>query len=204
MQIPYNFQPRTYQLPVLQALDNGVKRAIIVWNRRAGKDKTCFNYTIRKAFERVGTYYYFLPEYSQAKRIIWENIDNDGFKMLDHIPKEITKSINHSDLKIELVNGSIIQLIGADTFKKSGVGANPVGVVFSEYSVTAPDAWGFVSPILAANDGWAIFNFTPRGRDVPITFLESDVGKLFFAFIPKPPNLHYFLLFLFHISVFFI
>lgn len=146
---------------------------MIVWNRRAGKDKTCFNYIIRRAFEKVGTYYYFLPEYSQAKKVIWENIDNDGIRMLSHVPKEIVKNLNNSELKIELINGSIVQLVGADTFDKSGVGANPIGVVFSEYSVTSPDAWNFVAPILAANGGWAIFNFTPRGKNHAYELLEK-------------------------------
>ncbi len=165
IQIPHKFKPRDYQLPLLKALDNGVKRAVIVWNRRSGKDKVCFNYMIKRACEKVGTYYYFLPSYSQSKKVIWDNIDNDGFKMLDHIPKELTRAMNSTELKIELINGSIIQLIAANEFKNSGVGANPVGVVFSEYSVTDPEAWKFVSPILAVNGGWAIFNFTPRGKN---------------------------------------
>lgn len=120
---------------------------------------------IKRACERVGTYYYFLPTYNQAKKVIWDNIDNDGFKMLGHIPKELLKGTNGTELKIELRNGSIIQLIAANEFKTSGVGANPIGVVFSEYSVTDPEAWKFVAPILAANGGWAIFNFTPRGKN---------------------------------------
>ena len=163
--IPHAFVPRAYQLPLLKALESGKTRALIVWNRRSGKDKTCFNFMIKKAFEKVGTYFYFLPTYSQAKKVIWDNIDNDGFKMLEHIPNELIESTNGTELKIELVNGSIIQLIAADEFKKSGVGTNPVGVVFSEYSITDPEAWKFVSPILAVNGGWAIFNFTPRGMN---------------------------------------
>lgn len=165
MVIPHKFEPRDYQLPLLQALDNGITRALIVWNRRSGKDKTCFNYMIRRAFEKVGTYFYLLPSYTQAKKVIWDNIDNDGFRMIDHIPKELIKATNGTELKIELVNGSVIQLIAADEFSKSGVGTNPQGVVFSEYSITTPEAWKYVSPILAANGGWAIFNFTPRGMN---------------------------------------
>lgn len=146
-------------------MDSGCTRAIWVVHRRGGKDKTCFNYTVKRALDKVGTYFYFLPTYSQAKKVIWDNIDSDGFRMLDHIPKELIRATNATELKIELVNGSIIQLIGADEFKKSGVGTNPIGVVFSEYSITSPDAWQYVSPILAANGGWAIFNFTPRGMN---------------------------------------
>lgn len=165
IQLPHNFVPRNYQLKLLEAMDDGIKRAVVVWCRRSGKDKTCFNFMVKKAFERVGTYYYFLPSYTQAKKVIWDNIDNDGFKMLDHIPKEIIKNTNATELKIELINGSIIQLISADEFKVSGVGSNPIGVVFSEFSITKPDSWDYVRPILASNKGWAIFNFTPRGRN---------------------------------------
>lgn len=170
--LPYKFKPRWYQVPLMKAIDSGVKRAVIVHHRRAGKDKTCFNIVIKEAFKRIGTYYYFLPEYSQAKKVVWDNIDNDGFRMIDHIPKEVIKSTNATELKIELVNGSIIQLIGADGFKKSGVGANPVGVVFSEYSVTSPTTWNYVRPILVANKGWAIFNFTPRGTNHAYEILQ--------------------------------
>ena len=91
---------------------------------------------IKKAIQTKGTYFYFLPTYSLAKKVVWDNIDNDGFKMLDHIPKELIKSTNGTELKIELINGSIIQLIGADEFKKGGVGTNCIGVVFSEFSIT--------------------------------------------------------------------
>jgi len=176
--IPHAFTPRTYQLPFLQAMDNGYKRAILIHHRRAGKDKICFNFTVKKAFERVGTYFYFLPEFSQAKKVIWDNIDNEGFRMLDHIPKEVIKSINATELKIILVNGSIIQLMGADVFDKSGVGTNPVGVVFSEFPIQRPEIWGFIRPILLVNGGWAVFNGTPRGQNHAYNLLKmAEVRK---------------------------
>lgn len=170
--IPHKFTPRDYQIPLFQAMDGGVKRAILVWHRRAGKDKACWNYMIKKAFERVGTYFYFLPEYSQAKKVIWDNIDNDGFRMLDHIPSDLVKATNATDLKVTLTNGSVIQLMGADNFAKSGVGTNPIGVVMSEYSINDPKVWNFIRPILAVNKGWAIFNFTPRGQNHAFELLE--------------------------------
>lgn len=170
--IPHKFTPREYQMPLFQAMDGGIKRAILVWHRRAGKDKACWNYMIKRAFERVGTYFYFLPEYSQAKKVIWDNIDNDGFKMLDHIPENLIKSTNATELKATLINGSVIQLIGADNFHKSGVGTNPVGVVLSEYSINNPAVWNFIRPILAVNGGWAIFNFTPRGQNHAYQLME--------------------------------
>lgn len=128
---------------------------------------------VKRAFQRVGTYYYFLPTYKLAKKVIWDNIDNDGMRMLEHIPKELIASTNETELKVTLRNGSIVQLIAADEFKESGVGVNVIGVVFSEFSITSPEAWKYVSPILAANGGWAIFNFTPRGMNHAHTLLQQ-------------------------------
>lgn len=118
----------------------------------------------KKAFTRVGTYFYILPTYSQAKKVIWDGIDKDGFRFLDHIPKEVIKSKNETDMQIELINGSIIQLIGADNIDRI-VGTNPMGVIFSEYSLMKPNVWEFIRPILAENGGWAGFIFTPRGMN---------------------------------------
>ena len=63
--IPYKFTPREYQLPIFKALDNGIKRIIMIFHRRAGKDLTCFNVTVKKALENVGMYFYIFPTYTQ-------------------------------------------------------------------------------------------------------------------------------------------
>lgn len=65
---------------------------------------------------------------------------------------------------IELKNGSIIQIIGTDDIDRI-VGTNPIGCVFSEYSLQNPRAWDMLRPILAENGGWAVFNYTPRGKN---------------------------------------
>ena len=148
-----------------------------MWHRRCGKDKTCWNYMIKKAVEEVGTYFYFLPSYTQAKKVIWDNIDNDGLRMIAHIPSEIIKNKNATGLQIELTNGSFIQLIAADTFAETGVGTNPRGVVFSEYSISNPNVWDYLRPILLANKGWAIFNFTPRGMNHATKLLINSKDK---------------------------
>lgn len=163
--LPYRFQPRDYQIPFFQAFDSGYKRLIILWNRRAGKDKACWNLMIREAMKKVANYFYILPTAEQAKKVIWNNIDNSGMRMLEHIPKELIKGTNGVELKIELINGSIIQLIAGDVFSENSVGSNPYGIVFSEYSVMNQETWKYISPILAVNGGWAVFNFTPRGKN---------------------------------------
>ncbi len=163
--VPHNYQPRSYQLPLLKAIDNGIKRAVVVSHRRSGKDKTCINIVAKKMLERVGTYYYIFPTFTQAKRVIWDGIDGDGHRFLDHFPERlIDGKPNDTEMKLRFKNGSLFQLVGSDNVDAI-MGTNPVGVVFSEYSLQDPTAWGFIRPILAENGGWAIFIGTPRGEN---------------------------------------
>jgi hypothetical protein len=112
--LPHNYTPRPYQLPLLRALDRGATRAVAVWHRRAGKDKTCINYMARKTQERVGAYFYCYPTYTQAKKAIWDGRDRDGFPYLGHFPPQIIAHRNESELKLTLTNGSIFQLVGTE------------------------------------------------------------------------------------------
>lgn len=160
IEIPYGYKPRPYQLNILRALDNGVKNACWVVHRRGGKDTTMWNYMIKRAYLEPGTYYYFLPSFTQAKRVIWDGMTNDGRRMTDYIPKEIIEGQpNNTEMKVWIKGpkgSSLIQLIGADSY--DGImGTNPRGVVFSEWSLMDPMAYEFVKPILAANGGWCAF-----------------------------------------------
>ena len=83
---------------------------------------------------------------------------------MGHIPREIVKNKNETELRVELVNGSAIQLIGTDNID-SVLGTNPIGCVFSEYAMQDPRAWDYMRPILRENGGWAIFDYTPRGKN---------------------------------------
>lgn len=145
-------------------MDNGGTRAVCVWHRRAGKDKTLINIVIKKMLERVGSYYYFFPEFNQGRRILWDGIDKDGFKFLDHIPEELIHKKLTQEMKIIMKNGSILQIVGTDNYHAIR-GTNPIGCVFSEYALQNPMAWEVVRPILRENGGWAIFNFTPLGHN---------------------------------------
>lgn len=164
LKIPYNFEPRDYQRPVFEALERGIKRVVSVWHRRAGKDKTFFNLMVRESIKRRGNYYYFFPTYSQGRKALWDGKDKDGFPFLGHIPDECVRKKNEAEMKINLSWGSLIQLVGSDNYD-SVMGTNPVGCVFSEYALQDPKAWDFIRPILVENQGWALFNFTPRGRN---------------------------------------
>ena len=169
--IPHRFEPRGYQLPLFSAMDSGYDRAFVVWHRRAGKEKACLNITIKKMLERVGSYYYVFPEFTQGRKILWDGMDRDGMRFIAHFPRELHYSKpNDTEMKVRLKKpgsrdpGSLFQIIGSDRFN-AVMGTNPVGMVLSEYALQDPACWGYFRPILAENGGWAIFNTTPRGEN---------------------------------------
>ena len=164
IQLPYKFYPRDYQIPIVNAFNKGYKRIIQLWHRRSGKDKLDVNIVAREMNKKVGAYYYFYPTYAQGRKALWEAIGKDGFKYTDHFPKELVEKTNDTNMQVFYKNGSIFQIIGTDDIDKI-VGTNPIGLVFSEYSLQNPKAWEFMRPILRENGGWAIFNFTPRGKN---------------------------------------
>lgn len=172
IRLPYKFTPRTYQLPLFKAMDSGILRAVVVWHRRAGKDLSLINLVAKKAMERVGTYFYLFPTYNQGRKILWDGMDKDGVPFLAHIPEALIKRKDSTNMQIELINGSIIQVIGTDKIDRV-VGTNPIGCVFSEYALQNPQAWSFLRPILAENGGWAVFNYTPRGDNHGKTLFEA-------------------------------
>jgi phage terminase large subunit len=101
---------------------------------------------------------------NRLKKVIWDSITNTGERILDYIPDSIVDSKNSQEMKIRFKNGSLLQLVGSDNFD-SLMGTNPQGVVFSEYALQDPRAYQYIRPILTANDGWALFISTPRGKN---------------------------------------
>lgn len=156
--------PRGYQRPLWDYLENGGKHAAAVWHRRAGKDEVALHRTAIAAHERVGNYWHMLPEYAQARKAIWDAINpHSGMRRIDEcFPTELRKSTNNHEMKIEFRNGSIWQVVGSDNFN-SLVGSPPIGIVYSEWSIANPMAHAYLSPILAENNGWALFIYTARG-----------------------------------------
>lgn len=163
--LPNEWQPRPHQLGLWEYLENGGLRGVAVWHRRAGKDSTALNWTAVAAHQRRGTYWHMLPEQAQGRKAVWDGIDRQGRRMIDQaFPPRLRNSTNKQEMKIELRCGSIWQVVGSDNYN-SLIGSNPVGIVFSEYSVADPAAWDFLRPILVENGGWALFIYTARGRN---------------------------------------
>ncbi len=91
-----------------------------------------------------------------AKDIAWKVL-----KRL--VPKAWIKSKNETDLKIELVNGSTIELKGTENAMALR-GRSLAGVVLDEAAFMDAEVWfEVIRPALADKQGWALFISTPDG-----------------------------------------
>lgn len=166
IRLPHEWQPRDYQKAAWDAWLSGIDRQLLVWHRRAGKDDIQLRQHSVAAFDRVGTYWHMLPEFAQARKAIWEAVNpHTGKRRIDEaFPGEIRENTRDNDMFIRFKNGSTFQVVGSDSFN-SLVGTPPVGLTLSEWALANPTAWGYLSPILAENNGWAGFISTPRGNN---------------------------------------
>ena len=134
------------------------KSAVVVWHRRAGKTVMCIADLIEKALRNpleMPQYSYIAPTYKQAKKVAW--------RYLKKIAEPVTKKVMESELSVELVNGAVISLFGADN-PDSLRGLYHDGVIIDEYGDIAPMLYGeIIAPAVADRDGWVVFIGTPKG-----------------------------------------
>jgi hypothetical protein len=164
--LPNNWSPRPYQKQAWDYLANGGKRLVMAWHRRSGKDELGLHHMACATQERIATYWYCLPHYAQARKAIWAAVNpHTGKRRIDEaFPKEMRAATNENEMNIRFHNGSTFQVVGSDN-PDSLVGSPPAGVIFSEYAISNPSAWAYLMPIFEENNGWAIFNSTPRGKN---------------------------------------
>jgi phage terminase large subunit len=172
--LPLEWLPRDHQLDMWKALLDGVKRVDVVAHRRWGKDEVALNWAALAAHNRVGGYWHLLPETAQGKRAIWDAVNpHTGKRRIEEaFPPIMQPVFKESEMKVEFGNGSTWQVLGSDNYN-SLVGASVAGVVLSEWSLAKPEAWTYLRPILLENDGWALFLWTPRGRNHATRAFES-------------------------------
>ena len=141
--------------------DRKERFAIIVAHRRFGKTVAAINDLIRSCFEidrpnvRVA---YIAPYLSQAKAVAWDY----ALEFTRDIP-EI--KVNHSELRIDFLNGSRFRLFGADNYNAMR-GLYFDAVVLDEMADFPASAWSnVIRPALADRRGSATFISTPKGKN---------------------------------------
>ena len=181
--------------------------------RRSGKDITALNYVIRQMWANPGVYYYIFPTYSQAKKVIWDSMTNDGKRILDYFPKELVIQMNSQEMKIRMTakdgKTSLFQLVGSDNvdcfddkteiltqngwklFKdlspqETVATLNPDTSYFEWQQTTRKVEYDFEGDLLAIKNKSTDFSVTPNHR----FFVKSTKGKYKFREISDPSIRH--------------
>ena len=128
---------------------------VVVAGRRWGKTALSRVLIIKKAQKPRQKIWYIAPTYRMAKQIMW--ID-----LMEAIPKKWIRKVNETSLSITLINGTRIELKGADKPDSlRGVGIH--FLVLDEFQDMTLETWTQVlRPTLADTGGHAIFIGTPK------------------------------------------
>jgi phage terminase large subunit len=160
-EVHIDFRLRRHQLAAYhQRSLLGYRFATRVWHRRAGKTFSAVSELLMGAIDAPRPdwrAYYLAPTFAQAKSISWDYL------------KRFTAPIpgvgqNETELRVDLPNGSRIQLLGAENYHRlRGLYADDV--VLDETALIPSEAWTQVLlPALADRQGTALIQGTPLGR----------------------------------------
>lgn len=132
---------------------------VVVAGRRWGKSYLSRMEMIAHATKPNQKIWYVAPTYRMAKQIMWGDL-------LDALPKDWILRMNETNMMVELVNGSKIELKGADKPDSlRGVGLH--GLILDEYQDMREETWTQVlRPTLADKKGWCLFIGTPKSYNV--------------------------------------
>lgn len=130
---------------------------VVCAGRRFGKSHIAIRELAKFASQPDQLVWLVAPTYKQAKQIVWRKIKR-RLTDLNWVAKA-----NETELTLELVNGSIIALKGADNYDSlRGVGLN--FLVIDEAADIDPSAWSeTLRPTLSDTAGAALFLGTPKG-----------------------------------------
>lgn len=132
-------------------------RIVVPAGRRLGKTTYAGVRAFKKAYtKKMAEVRYIAPYLKQAKAIFWEPLKRI-------VPSCYVEKINESDLFIQLLNKSRIQLLGADN-PNSLRGPGLDDAIFDEFADIDPTTWfEVIEPSLSDREGTAAFLGTPKG-----------------------------------------
>lgn len=186
MQVPTHRIPlRDYQSEIVMAYnDPTIGELLLVIARRGGKTTIVFSEcVVPDLVKEVQTIVLVYPTAKQGFRNFWNNIENDGFKTIEHIPAGLIsrQSNSEDDMRIELINGSVFMCVGS-TNTEALRGANGKKYIYDEFADEPIEAVNVVAPIVEANGGKQIYMGTPKIDSIN----GETMRRMHFAFKKDP------------------
>lgn len=168
MNVPAHRLPlRDYQKDIVKAFnDPKIDEMLLVIARRGAKTTTTYSEGIvPDMVKQVMTAVAVYPTAKMGFRNFWNNIEDDGFRTLDHLPKELLapggQSNSEDDMRRTLINGSTFMALGA-TNVEALRGANGKIYWFDEFADQPIEAVNIIAPITERNNGKRIYTGTPK------------------------------------------
>lgn len=163
MDVPQHYKPRGYQAKFLAEIQD-YWFVVMEWARRAGKGLTTFVYAAQRMVEEPMGVVIIYPTAEQGYRSFWNNLENDGFKTIEHIPPELRASFTSTkdSMSMVLKNGSTLDLLGANADPEKFRGNNVKLYILSEFVDIDSAVLDIIEPIVIANGGQIIIESTPK------------------------------------------
>jgi len=174
MEVPAHYSPRDYQAEWLSVVRN-YWFVVMEWARRGGKGLTTFVYAIQRMVEEPMGVVIVYPTAEQGYRSFWNNIENDGFRTIEHIPSSLvlSKTSTKDSMSIVLKNGSTLDLVGANADPEKLRGNNIKLYILSEFVDIDSGVLDIIEPIVIANGGQIIIESTPKQDGISgMTFIK--------------------------------
>lgn len=154
--------PYTPRYPELHNELRAHRYSVLVAHRRFGKTVLVVNHLLDLAMQcqrTRGMYAYVAPFRNQAKQVAWS--------YLRYYTGPIEgRKVNEGELSVELPNGAVIRLFGADN-PDALRGMYFDCVVLDEVAQMKPQVWEeIIRPALADRGGSAVFIGTPKGENL--------------------------------------
>ncbi len=170
---------RLYQIELQQEFFiKGIKRALLERPRRSGKEVESWNILLEGAIESPGLYMMVYPTNVRARAVLWDGAilmpNGVSIKFLDMIPNRLLINKNNQEMKIKLLNGSVIWVVGSDIDPDKLRGTNPRGIVFAEFAFQDPRVCYVMMPALRQNGGWLIAQSTFDGMNHFYQMIENN------------------------------
>ena len=140
-----------------QVWDSDKRFKVINCGRRAGKSTLAAFQMLYKAVNDKSVVWYIAPTYRQAKQIMWSMLN-------EIVPEVAIRKKNETELILELINGSRIELKGADN-PNSLRGVRIDLCIFDEVAFFDKweDSWKVIRPTLMDSQAKCMFISTPNG-----------------------------------------
>lgn len=163
MQVPDHYTPRDYQAEFLSIIRD-FWFVVMEWARRGGKGLTTFVYAIQRMVEEPIGVVIIYPTAEQGYRSFWNNVENDGFRTIDHMPAVLRAKFTDTrdNMSMVLKNGSTLDLVGANADPEKLRGNNVKLYILSEFVDIDPRVLSIIQPIVIANGGQIIIESTPK------------------------------------------